>query len=112
MDRTLYVDLRCLQDYNYRIRGIGHHLAALLRARTQSDFSNWKTVGLTDPRAPQLPYECSSLVDEVSSSLNPCCGGALAVFIDGTPMTHGTRFSIRFVGNPAFHSVAVVYDFI
>jgi glycosyltransferase involved in cell wall biosynthesis len=112
MNRTLYVDLRCLQDPNYRVRGIGHHVAALLRARPQSEFSNWKTVGLTDPRSPKLLHECSSLVDEVTSSVNPCCDDAPAVFIDGTPMTHDTRFSVRFLGHSAFLSAAVVYDFI
>ena len=112
MDRTLYVDLRCLQDINYRVRGIGHHLAALLRARAKSDLSNWKTIGLIDPRSPKLPLACSSLADVVTSSVNPCYDSAPAVFIDGTPMTHDTRFSLRLVGHPGFFSAAVVYDFI
>ncbi len=33
---VIYADLRCLQDPNYRVRGIGHHVAALLRTREQS----------------------------------------------------------------------------
>jgi glycosyltransferase involved in cell wall biosynthesis len=56
--------------------------------------------------------EDSSLLDEVSSSINPCCNSAPAVFIDGTPMTHDTRFSLRFLGHPGFFKAAVVYDFI
>jgi glycosyltransferase involved in cell wall biosynthesis len=112
MDPELYVDLRCLQDPKYRVRGIGQHVAALLRARARGIASNWRTIGLTDPRSPKLPNDFSSLVDEISSSVNPCCNNMPAVFIDGTPMTHDTRFTIRFVGNPAFLSAAVVYDFI
>ena len=112
MDRTLYVDLRCLQDHEYRVRGIGHHITALLRAREQSVFSRWKTVGLVDPRSPKLPRQCAVLVDEITSSINPCFNGTPSVFLDGTPMTHEARFSARFVGNPAFLCAAVVYDFI
>jgi glycosyltransferase involved in cell wall biosynthesis len=112
MHRTIYVDLRCLQDRNYRVRGIGQHLSALLRARKQSDFASTRTVGLVEKRSPALPAECAALVDEVSASLNPCSNGAPAIFIDGTPMTHDTRFGLRFVGNPAFLTAAVVYDFI
>lgn len=112
MQPVIYADLRCLQDINYRVRGIGHHLAALLRTRRQSVCSTWKTVGLIDPRSPKLPDECASWVDEVSSSLNPVCDNAPAVFIDGTPMTHDTRFSLRFLAHPAFLRAAVIYDFI
>src|ERR1039457_488636 len=112
MDPTLYVDLRCLQDVRYRVRGIGQHLSALLRTRKRSALSNWKAVGLIDPRSPKLPDECSSLVDGVSFSLNPCYNHAPAVFLDGTPMTHDTRFSLRFLGHDAFLTAAVVYDFI
>lgn len=87
-------------------------MAALLRTRALSACSDWKTVGLIDPRSPKLPYEIASVVDEVSASANPCCNGAPAVFIDGTPMTHDTRFSLRFQNHPAFFRVAILYDFI
>ncbi len=112
MQPTIYVDLRCLQDPAYRVRGIGHHVAALLRTRRQSGCAQWKTVGLIDPSSDPIQEDCASLLDEVSASLNPVCDGAPAVFIDGTPMTHDTRFSIRFQSHPAFFNAAVVYDFI
>jgi glycosyltransferase involved in cell wall biosynthesis len=112
MQPVIYADLRCLQDPKYRVRGIGQHVAALLRTRKQCALSKWKMVGLVDPRSPQLPEECASWVDEVSSSVNPCCNEAAAVFIDGTPMTHDTRFSVRFQSHPVFFCAAVIYDFI
>lgn len=112
MDAIIYADLRCLQDYNYRIRGIGHHVSALLRTRRKSAFSNCKLIGLTDPEAPELPSEYASSVDEVSSSVNPILNSSTAIFIDGTPMTHDPRFSLRFLAHPAFLSAAVIYDFI
>ncbi len=113
MQPVIYVDLRWLQDPGYRARGIGHHVSALLRTRNHSLCSGWKTIGLIDAEALPLPDECSYLVDEVSSSPNPICkGAAAAVFIDGTPMTHDTRFTLRFQGHPAFVRAAVVHDFI
>jgi glycosyltransferase involved in cell wall biosynthesis len=112
MDPIVYADLRCLQDYNYRIRGIGHHVSALIRTRRQSVFSKCKLIGLTDPAGPKLPDEYYPFVDEVTSSLNPVCKSTPAVFIDGTPMTHDTRFSLRFMAHPAFLTAAVVHDFI
>lgn len=112
MDPVIYADLRCLQDYNYRIRGIGHHVSALIRTRKYSALSNCKLIGLTDPEAPKLPDEYGPFVDEVTCSLNPVCSGAPVVFIDGTPMTHAPRFSVRFLARPEFLTAAVIYDFI
>ncbi len=112
MQPVVYVDLRCLQDWSYRVRGIGQHVSALLRTRERSAFRNCKIVGLIDPRSPKLPDQCASWLDEVSASTNPFCNGAPAVFIDGTPMTHDTRFSLRFQNHPSFLRAAVVYDFI
>lgn len=112
MQPVIYADLRCLQQDEYRIRGIGHHVAALLRTREQSACSTWKMIGLTDPQSPQLPSALAALVDEVTCSVNPCNHRAPAVFIDGTPMTHDTRFSLRFLNDPAFFRTAVLHDFI
>src|ERR1700685_1378133 len=112
MQPVIYADLRCLQDPAYQFRGIGYHTSALLRAGKRSPVSDWKTIGLIDPRMPQLPAGLTSLVDEISSSLNPCSNGAPAVFIDGSPMTHDLRFSVRFQNHPGFLRTAVLYDFI
>lgn len=112
MHPVIYVDLRYLQDPLCRVRGIGNHVAALLRTRGQSSFSCWKTVGLLDPQMPQLPPEVASLVDGTTYSTNPCRADALAVFIDASPMTHNMRFALRFPNQPNFLRVAVVYDFI
>lgn len=112
MDPIIYADLRCLQDYNYRIRGIGHHVSALIRTRKQSVLSSCKLIGLTDPGAPKLPEDYAPFIDEVTCSLNPIDHGGPAVFIDGTPMTHDTRFSLRFLAQPGFLTAAVIYDFI
>jgi glycosyltransferase involved in cell wall biosynthesis len=83
-----------------------------MRTRQCNAARTWRTIGLVDPNSPKLPGHYASLVDEVSSSLNPCVNGSPAVFLDGTPMTHDTRFSARFVNYPGFLRAAVAYDFI
>jgi glycosyltransferase involved in cell wall biosynthesis len=112
MNRTIYADLRCLQDSAYQFRGIGSHLAALLRTRRQSAFATWKTVGLSDPCLPPMPSEYTALVDQVSSSVNPSSGSEPAVFIDGSPMTHDPRFTLRLQNYRGFIRAGVLYDFI
>jgi len=112
MSGTIYVDLRCLQDRDYQRRGIGYHTSALLRGRKRSQLSGWKTIGLVDPSMPALIPEFGSLVDEISTSANPCWNGEQAVFIDGSPMTHDPRFSLRVQNHPRLISAAVLHDFI
>src|ERR1700761_6797053 len=112
MQPVIYADLRCLQDPAYQFRGIGYHASASLRAAKHGPLADWKTIGLVDPRMPQLPADLTSLVDEISSSLNPCTNSAPAVFIDGSPMTHDTRFGLRFQNHPGFLGIAVLHDFI
>jgi glycosyltransferase involved in cell wall biosynthesis len=112
MQPVIYVDARCLQDPEYRVRGIGQHLTSLLRTRNQSSFSQWTTIALCDTQAEMLPAEWRNLFDVVSFSLAPPSNNGRAVFLDGTPMTHDPRFGLRFVGDPHFFKAAVLYDFI
>ena len=112
MKPVIYADLRCLQDICYQRRGIGYHTAALLRARENSFFSGWRTIGLLDSQMPGLPADLLSLVDETTTSLNPCFNHSPSLFIDGSPMTHDTRFNLRFQNHSAVLKAAVLYDFI
>lgn len=112
MRPEVYIDLRPLQDENYRVRGIGQHLAALLRARKQSTFSTYKTVGLVDWQLPDILPEFRPLVDEISWSTNRCCNSNRPIFVDGSPMGHDSRLTARFVNHPGFVKAAVTYDFI
>lgn len=112
MQPVVYVDLRALQDENYRVRGIGHHVAALLRARRKSAFSSCRTIGLVDSQLPQMLPEFRALVDEITYSTNPCLTRERAVFVDGSPMGHDSRFTARLANHPAFLKAVVIYDFI
>jgi glycosyltransferase involved in cell wall biosynthesis len=112
MQPVIYADLRCLQDENYRVRGIGVHVSSLFRTRQRSRFSNVKAIGLVDPQLPKLLPEYRTLFDEISYATNICWNEERGIFIDGSPMGHDARFSARFMRHPAFLKAAVVYDFI
>src|SRR5579884_871570 len=112
MQPVVYADLKCLQDENYRVRGIGVHVTSLLRARCRSGFRNAKAIGLVDPQLSELLSEYRTLFDEISYASNICFDKDLGIFIDGSPMGHDARFSARFMKHPAFLRAVVVHDFI
>ncbi len=112
MSGTIYADLRCLQDPAYQWRGIGHHVCSLLRSRKHSRLAGWKAIGLVDPSLATLPTEFTGLVDETSPSSNPYWNGERSIFIDGSPMTHDTRFTLRVQNRPGLIAAAILYDFV
>lgn len=112
-DITLYVDARCLQDPEYSSRGIGHHAAALLRTRRNTEAGQWRTVALTDESLPPIPAGYASLVDEIVLHWNPVLRPGGTVFASLSPMTHDPTATVRFADRRAdLVSAAVVYDFI
>jgi glycosyltransferase involved in cell wall biosynthesis len=112
MQQVIYTDLRCLQDRDFQRRGIGYHTASLLRARANSPFAGCKLVGLTDPQMPDVPADLTHVVDEISSCLNPVLNGEPVILLEGSPMTHDTRFTACLINHPAVVKLAVIYDFI
>ena len=110
---ALIIDLRCLQDENYRERGIGRHALGLLaEARKHSRFAaGHRIVGVTDRVLPALQEEVRSLVDVVQTTayLNETRGSR---FVQLSPMTHDPLFTARLIGRPGCFSASVVYDFI
>jgi glycosyltransferase involved in cell wall biosynthesis len=109
---VIYTDLRCLQDPRFRFRGVGTHIAGLLRQRRHSAYASFRLVGLVDDALSELPSEYAELIDELSTVTNPAVGRRGAIFIDSSPMTHNPHFTIRFTTNDTFFNVAVIYDFI
>jgi len=109
---VIYTDLRCLQDPRFQFRGVGNHVASLLRQRQYSAYASSKLVGLVDDALPELPRQYTELIDESSRVVNPAVGRPGAIFIDSSPMTHDPHFSLRFTADRRFFNVAVIYDFI
>jgi glycosyltransferase involved in cell wall biosynthesis len=110
MARSVYVDLRCLQDPAFQGRGIGRHVASLLRTRAENVA--WTVIGLVDESLGPLPAEYAALVDEIALPSNASVSDSRAIYIDCSPMTHDPRFSLRFTSNASFLKAAIVYDFI
>jgi glycosyltransferase involved in cell wall biosynthesis len=109
---VVYADLRCLQDPRFQQRGIGHHVASLLRSRAGSGHSAWTVVGLIEESLGDLPSEYAGLVDEIALSSNASIQQRKAIYLDCSPMTHDPRFSLRFTSNASLLKAAIIYDFI
>lgn len=111
--RTLFVDARCLQDPNYRFRGIGQHSALLLsRAREQlADICDLRLVGIAAPALPELPELHRSLFDDVQSNAYVRSPGD-AWFLQLSPMTHTPLNIARLAQFDVPVRATVVYDFI
>lgn len=110
---ALIVDLRCLQDENYRERGVGRHALGLLQhARAHSAFAaGHRIVGVTDPALPALGATVRALVDSVQRTgyVGDMAG---CWFVQLSPMTHDPLFTARLSSSPRCLRAAVVYDFI
>ncbi|MGI4976864.1 MAG: glycosyltransferase [Janthinobacterium lividum] len=110
---ALIVDLRCLQDENYRERGVGRHALGLLRhAREHSRFAaSHRIIGIADPALPALGEGVRSLLDQVQPTgyVGDMAG---CWFVQLSPMTHDPLFTARLASSPLCLRAAVVYDFI
>jgi glycosyltransferase involved in cell wall biosynthesis len=112
MSPVIYVDLRCLQDPCFQRRGIGQHVASILRSRPENGHSAWTLVGVTDDSLGDLPTEYIGLADEITPVSNVPISQSGAIFVDCSPMTHDPWFSLRFTANSGFLKAAIIYDFI
>ncbi len=111
--RTIYADLRCLQDLAFRDRGIGTHITCLLRGRAASEFHSAKVIGLLDPDLPELPAHLRALVDETTFCLSPITHpGSRDLYLQCSPMTHDIADTWAFRRERGVVSAAVVFDFI
>src|SRR5579859_8125 len=109
---AIYVDVRCLQDELYRSRGVGYHVAALLKTRVNSNANRFRVVGLVDQNLPELPREFRHQFDAASPCLNYSFPASGSIFISASPMTYEPGFNLRFASHRNLLTAAVVYDFI
>ena len=96
----IYLDLRPLQDPAYQRRGVGNHLAALLRSREAAGADRFCIKGLADPSLPVLPGDLAALCDEVYLGSAVPLPREPAIYLDGSPMTHEPTRTIRFLNRP------------
>ncbi|WP_298284247.1 glycosyltransferase [Acidocella sp.] len=100
---SLVIDLRCLQDPNYRLRGIGAQARALAR-HAPEPFT-----GLIDPALPPLSPEDAGLAATLSP--HAYVPGATC-FLNPSPMGPNQTFLARLLTTPRLTKAACVHDFI
>lgn len=109
---TVFLDARCLQDPDFRNRGIGSHIASLVLSITSVSDRNPRLIAMIDPGLPPLAGPIRDRVDAVVSHANPVIPADGALFIAASPMTHSPSRFMRLVGHERVLSAALVYDFI
>jgi len=109
---NVHFDLRCLQDNNFKHRGVGYHSVVLLEAARNFLPNDCKLIGLIDPLLPSLDecFEC--LVDETSSVFAPIDANSVSAFVEMSPMTHDPSLAARLMRSDKIFKAAIVYDFI
>ena len=109
---NVHFDLRCLQDNNFKHRGVGYHSVVLLEAARNFLPHDCELIGLVDPLLPSLDECFRSLVDETSSVFAPNVAKSVSAFVEMSPMTHDPLLAARLLRNDKTFKAAIVYDFI
>lgn len=111
MNRSVYFDARCLQDFHYRYRGVGRHSAVVVGGFRSKLKQSRQLVAVLDPALPSLPDEYQLLFDSVQFNgyAEPCRDDW---FIQLSPMTHSPTRIARFLTRKMKCRAAIVYDFI
>ena len=104
------VDARCLQDPDYRDRGIGQHAESLLRHRPQGG-TTCPVIGVLDPALPPLLPRTAALFDRLQWTAYPEPNNA-GLFLSLSPMTHDPLRVAPLLTQPGRQRAAIVYDFI
>lgn len=109
----IYVDVRPLQDPDYRFRGVGQHSTSLLTALRQY---NWqgnrpKMIALTTPSLEALYPEHSRFFDSIQTG-NWRATDKNSWFITLSPMTHDPLTASTLLLDPDIFKIALFYDLI
>ncbi|KAA0579246.1 glycosyltransferase [Azospirillum sp. Sh1] len=105
----IFFDARCLQDPNYKYRGVGRHSSNMCIRPSADD--KYVLVACCSRSLPPLPPEYEALFDQVLYGF-PRNLNRTASIVSLSPMTDSTDFATRpDVGNPLV-SASLIYDFI
>jgi len=116
MRRTLNIlfDVRCLQDDNYRDRGVGRHSRHLIQSARKclTSSADTRLVAITDAHMAPLDAEDAKLFDDAKFTAYPAGLTGPTWFIGLSPMTHDPLFVARLINDVNIFKACVVYDFI
>ncbi|WP_420142330.1 glycosyltransferase [Sphingomonas sp.] len=109
----IYVDVRPLQDPDYRFRGVGQHSTSLLTALRQWDWGERRPemVALADPKREPLYAEHGRFFDKVQTGSWRSAGQG-NWFVTLSPMTHDPLVASEFLFDPTIFKITLFYDLI
>ncbi len=109
---VVVVDARCLQDPNYRSRGVGRHAGHVLEVLADGCRGKNGLALLVDPALPDLAPEIAALGKYSAASFDARALDDVALFVELSPMTASPGPALAFLIDPHIRSVAVLFDFI
>ena len=110
---TIIFDARCLQDLDYRHRGVGQHARSLIAgARRSLETLPVRLVGLIDPKMLDLEASDADLFDETSAAPYPDPRWRWIWFVQLSPMTHDSTWVGRILHDKNVLRICVFYDLI
>ncbi len=109
----IYVDVRALQDPDYRFRGVGQHSASLLAALRLFDWHDHhpQMIALADPAREPLFPEHQRFFDQVQIN-NWRVVGENNWFINLSPMTHDPLMASEILLDRFVFKITLFYDLI
>ncbi|MBL8839663.1 MAG: FkbM family methyltransferase [Alphaproteobacteria bacterium] len=110
--RAIVVDARCLQDPNYRSRGIGLHARFVVEALRSGKSAEERIVLLVDPNLPDLDPELSRAVDRLIWAPSAIDRRQVSTLLCLSPMTAPIGPLVPFLLDDAICRITIVYDFI
>lgn len=108
----IVVDVRCLQDPDYRERGVGRHAGHVLRVLAEACQGKKDLALLVDAALPDLAPEFAALGKRCAASFDARAVDDVALFVELSPMTASPGPALAFLLDPRVKSMAVLYDFI
>jgi len=111
---NILFDARCLQDDNYRDRGVGRHSINIVRSARQllAPSADARLIAIADARMAPLASEDAEVFDYVKPTAYPAALQGSTWFVGLSPMTHDPLFVARALGDARIFKACVVYDFI
>lgn len=107
---AVVVDARCLQDRDYRGRGVGAHAGAVLRA-TREGTRGMDLLLLVDAELPDVSPDVAALADAFVCTPSQRSDD-VGLFVALSPMTASSAPAAPFLAAADCRTIAVVYDVI
>lgn len=110
--RFIIVDVRCLQDPRYQLRGVGHHAKQVLQTVLEFCGEEMELVLLMDPALAEADPDLLCPGCRFVAAIDHECLDNAALFIELSPMTASPGPVLPLLLSPSVRCAAIIYDFI